>query len=156
MGWSVDERFAPIYLLKAGGAASDDELETYVDQIDRITKALVGANKRAVSIVMTDVTKADSNERARLAKAHERLSREQTHAFAASFVVITNPLLRGALTALSWMMRERMGIVRPMRSFDAAYGCALETLQVLGLPTPADLPALRTELGMDKAKLGVG
>ncbi len=133
------------------GPSTDTELSAYIDQLGALTTRLIAEDRRLPAIVVSEIAATDSKERARIAKAHERISPEQTRRLA-SHIVITNSWFRGALTAMSWLMPDKMGTVRPVKSYDEALAQALDLLRELGLPPPENLEALRVELQVNGAK----
>lgn len=147
MAWRIEDRYKPLYLFKTSGPATDERLVEWVDQVDKLTRKLTVENAVAVVIVVMDTTLPDSAERARIAKAHERLNREQLKVFIGTFVVVPNALFRGAMTALGWLMPGMMNNVRPVASYNHAIDGALQLLRERGLPEPDGLERLRAELG---------
>jgi hypothetical protein len=145
MAWSVDERFAPILLFDMQGDPSDEALERYITQVGTVMSRALETNKQYVAIVLSEHM-PNASERARIAKAHERITVEQARVTVASFVLMKNPLLRGILTAMRWVMAEKLATVRPVKSYEDAFDEALAELKLRGIAPPNDLAGLRAAI----------
>lgn len=106
--------------------------ETYLERVRK-------ARGRFVSVTDTYATKRPSpTARRRIAERMDALGDDATTSTIASYVIVESALLRGAITALSWLHAPLEGTVAvgtPALAIEAA----LRDLDAAGIPRPARL-----------------
>lgn len=145
MPWHVDDTYAPILVLDNYGIPSDAELLAYLDQLRAWHDRPGAAGTHCINIVLSDQV-PNARERARMAAAYEGLPSRYEKQILATFVMVPNALARGALTAMSWFMADKLKSVRAVSSYADAFRDAVALAKKEHLPLPINLDELRSRL----------
>jgi hypothetical protein len=141
----IDERSWPIITGTWFGATTETLVTQYfAHSAAQLARAGVG-QRRIVILTDTYATKPPS------AKVRQRigeLSRTQVEAsrprVLANYTVIESALIRGVVTALSWI-DPSMADTKNVPSFEAGLAGALAELKAAGIPVPARLPTRQAD-----------
>lgn len=136
----IDEQSWPIWRSTWFGAATERLVSEYFARMDLVLRRARSQHERVVMVTDTYLTEAAS---ARVRQRIGELSRSQTHMaqdlVVASFTIIENPVIRGVVTALSWIDPQMMRTTN-VGSFDAAIVASLAALRAARIPAPEVLP----------------
>lgn len=136
----VDARYFPLLVTTWVGAPSETQVRRYHDWLDEQVEA---ARTRGVQVVtVADAREADSPDatvRRLFAELADDAFDRHNGILHGHVAVLNNAVLRGALTAVSWMMRRGPSI-RVEAELGPAIRKALLMLDQLGVDHPEPLP----------------
>lgn len=142
----IDERSWPLWTSTWFGAATESLVDRYFDHASQLLDRARADRERMALITDTYATRAPS------AKVRNRigtLSRAQSERLGdlvvASFTVIENPLIRGVLTALSWI-DPTMARTTNVASYEHAVNGCVGALKAAGIAPPAVLPSRHRDI----------
>lgn len=124
----IDTRWFPLVIQRWHGKASDAELDTFCAAIDDAARR-AQREKTAYACVGVAVSRADVDaaQRRRVARWVRNMAPELRECSAGTFLVLTNPMHRGMMSALRWLIPE-MKDVFVADSMEAALSGALAAL----------------------------
>jgi hypothetical protein len=136
-----DDQFWPFVFVTWRGVPDLATVDAYFDAQQAATVRARAEGVRLV--VVSDALEAENPPavvRKRIAERSNAMRYEDAHA--ASFVVLSNPLVRGALTAIQWWSKSPMAIDY-VASCEEAIERGLARLDALGVARPPTLSAQR-------------
>lgn len=139
---ALDDRTYPVVFATWIGASDAESIQAFFDWNDAVLRR-VAADRRVFTLV-TDATLAsrpDPAARALIAERTARMTREHTtvEAFRVTGpIVIENPLVRGALTAIEWVLGTSMN-AEYVDTCATAIASARRGFEKRGAPWPAGL-----------------
>ena len=136
-----DDQFWPFLFVTWRGTPDVATVDAYFDAQEAATVRARAEGVRLV--VVSDALEAENPPamvRKRIAERSNALRYEDVHG--ASFVVLSNPLVRGALTAIQWWSSSPMAL-EYVASCEEAIERGLARLEALGAPRPVGLSAGR-------------
>lgn len=129
----LDDGLAPILIVTWWGAATPRTIDGFHAWVDRhVAAAAASGTKLALVNDSTDAERPSPDARRRYIE-HDV---DPTILIAAP-TVVTNPLVRGAMTAVGWVMGERMKAVTSHATMIEALEQARATLLAAGVRVPA-------------------
>ncbi|HTQ07575.1 MAG TPA: hypothetical protein VMI54_27150 [Polyangiaceae bacterium] len=135
----VDDRYSPLVVSTFTGEVELEQGRWYERVILEIIARSVSEGRRVASVHDTSgVTRTTAEMRQFWAEMSSRNGNTLESRTLANLVVVTNPLMRGVLTAVGWM-NPKVASLRLFPSLDAAVTEALKLLRDAG--TPVTLPA---------------
>jgi hypothetical protein len=147
----LDDSAWPVVYARFRGVATTEGYDEYAHWLERQIERATHEKGKIVSINDTiGAIQVSSEVRRHIASWLERHNAAGASAVTAgSFVVINSAVVRGVMTALSWVAKDRMGGVVSVSSVEEAWDGALAALAVDGIPVavkrPAWLDAARAE-----------
>ncbi|MFV8753579.1 hypothetical protein ACNOYE_23750 [Nannocystaceae bacterium ST9] len=133
----LDDTYSPVIIVSWIGEPTLELVEIYQrwqgEQIERAKSA----GLRLISLTDCSRTERPSS---RVRKAFSEDPAEGEAVFLKSIVVITSPVIRGALTAVKWLMGDRFGDVEVAESTRGAITRCLDLLDQHGIARPSLSP----------------
>lgn len=136
-----DDQHWPFLFVTWRGTADVATVDAYFDAQQEATERARAEGTRLV--VVSDALEAENPPavvRRRIAERSDAMRYEDAHA--ASFVVLANPLVRGALTAIRWWSSSSLS-VQYVATCEEAIERGLARLGELGIAPPGSSPAGR-------------
>jgi hypothetical protein len=143
----VDSTWFPLLIQRWNGKADETALDDFCLAVDDAARRALRENTAYASVVLS-ATRADVDgaQRRRLARWMRNTPLELRERSAGVFLVLANPLQRGTISALRWLVPE-MKDVFASESVDAALDAALVALTERGAPIPASAAEIRSYIG---------
>jgi len=124
----VDCRWFPLVIHRWLGKANDAELEAFCLALDDAARRALREKTSYASVVITVLrADVDAAQRRRIARWVRNMPPELRESSAGTYLVLTNPMHRGMMSALRWLIPE-MKDVFVMDSTEAALTGALAAL----------------------------
>jgi hypothetical protein len=135
----VDDRFFPVLISTWSGRANETTVRAFFEWSQR---QMQRARKEGVKILQisdaTDAERPDPVTRRLLAELTDLQGDEAADLNYTSLVVLENPVIRGAMTAIGWLTRRKLELVA-VADMPTAIRRAREELTKAGVKPPADL-----------------
>jgi hypothetical protein len=148
---TIDDTHYPIVLQTIDPEATVAMIERFFAEMRRIADRAIREDTYYVEI--TDCPAVfPPVQRAKLTEEIKKSSLAQQKRSLGTFVIVESGLVRGALTAVKWMVPESLKNVTPVASWDEAFGRATATLRANGIPLPATLGRRRAQAGCYAAR----
>jgi hypothetical protein len=135
---TIDDTHYPIVLQTIDPQATVSMIERFFEEMRRMADRAIREGTYYVEI--TDCPAVfPPLQRAKLAEEVKKSSPAQRKRSLGTFVIVDNALVRGALTAVKWMVPDSLQKVTAVASWDEAFDRAAATLGARGIPLPATL-----------------
>ncbi len=140
----ADARYAPLYIATWYDQPAEDVIRPFFAWNLRIVEQ---ALRDGGYVLITDSTRSERPapvERRLIAELTEAMPPEGTERCLGSYVVVDNPLIRGALTAMQWLGANPWNFIS-VKTCAEAIRRGLENMAEAGMPLPSDLDPDRYE-----------
>jgi hypothetical protein len=138
----IDDTHYPIVLTTIDAHATPQDIERFFAAMRRLGDRAIREDSYYVSISVVAATFAPLL-RAKIAEEVKKTTDAQLRRSLATFVVVSSPLVRGALTAAKWMAPDSLRTVTPVASWDEALELATSALRARSIPLPPAISRLR-------------
>lgn len=142
---TLDARALPLLIATWRGSASVDLVDQYFDAQLEVMQELDSRGERCVLLTMADQAgRPSALARQRIVDRTQSVREMIERVIVGNAIVITNPLIRGAMTAIGWLDPSLRGVpYHPSR--EAGFEWAKAELTRQGLPAP-DLSRLELDV----------
>jgi hypothetical protein len=148
---ALNDRFYPILLSRFDEPVTVGEIDAYFQKLVPLADDGIRRGKRYVVIALNDPSKFTAATRKKVAAAQARyMTPKRDDVTLAAFIPIDNPIIRGAVTALSWVSPEIAKSIRCVPTLEAALNDALALLDANTTPFTGNLHDLRRTLGVQR------
>jgi hypothetical protein len=138
----IDDRHFPIVIQTIATDATSDQIARFFAETRRLADRCIREDRYYVSITLVAGAFAPV-QRARLTEEIKKATPEQERRSLATFVVIPNALVRGALTAVRWMAPDSLRTVYAVGTWSEALDGAVAELRARGVRLPRTFDQLR-------------
>ena len=139
----VDDRYFPLVVTTWFGDPSEAMVERYFAWLVGLVDRTVAAQTKYVLITdASDAKRPRPSVRQQIAERTDALPDVVVDINVGNYVVVENPLVRGALTAMQWLSRSTW-TNKTVGSCAEAIALGLEDLDGHGIPRPAGLDPAR-------------
>jgi hypothetical protein len=143
-GATLDARALPLLMASWLGAATAELVDQYFDAQLQIMQEIDSRGEHCVLLTMADQAgRPSAVARQRIVDRTQAISELIQRVIVANAIVVTNPLVRGAMTAIGWLDPKLRGVPY-LGSRDAGFEWAKAELARHGLPAP-DLSKLELD-----------
>lgn len=134
MAIAVTPIYFPIVLLDMGGP--DRTEADFLVMFEALHQANLRAMREKMRYALIAMTAKNPNaaERKLIAELSNKVSAEERSNTLVSVCIVSNPFIRGTLTALSWLIPELLPTVVPAATIEAAVELAVLHLNKHGIP----------------------
>lgn len=132
-----DDQFFPVILTSWRAPFTADRIDAYFDRQREHAERAKREGTWLVSITQEGDT-PNSAERKHIADRTRQMPKELLERTVASYAIVTNPMKRGALTALGWLISD-LAKVEAVSSEEEALARAERALVERGVSMPEDL-----------------
>ena len=135
---TLDGRYHPVAIATWDGQADEASIRKFFEWNAEVVRMAADAGGY---ILITDATTAKRpppNSRRLIAELTNAIDESANQLSLANYVVLTNPLVRGALTAIQWISAQP-GDITYVDTCDEAIKRSIETLKAAGMPVPEGL-----------------
>ncbi len=136
---SADDRSFPVVVCTLEGELDPRLVDDLFDWIDRLVREASARGARYVMVFdAATVHRPSPAVRGRISKRVDALPPVWLELNISALMIIENPLVRGALTALSWITRAKLSVTY-VASIPAAFAHARKDLARAGIQAPDSL-----------------